>query len=153
MNSRNSLRQSQFELLILKVDAIILSLFRCTFLVFVLIDLFRYCHYDLAHEVCQLVHRVGKALSLSLDRSISTSLISSETQDVQDLMREILCLFCFDWIERNHDWGIKSTLNLFMIKILTWPILSASTSNPKTLLSVKIHLKFITLCPRKQHVL
>ena len=47
-----------------------------------------HCHYDLAHEVCQLVHRVGKALSLSLDRSISTSLITSETQDVQDLVRE-----------------------------------------------------------------
>ena len=49
--------------------------------------------YDLAHEVCQLVHRVGKALSLSLDRSISTSLITSEAQDVQDLVREKLFLF------------------------------------------------------------
>ena len=52
-----------------------------------------HCLYDLAHEVCQLVHRVGKALSLSLDRSISTPLITSETQYVQDLVREKLFLF------------------------------------------------------------
>ena len=50
--------------------------------------------YDLAHEVCQLVHRVGKALSLSLDRSISTSLIASEAQYVQDLVGK-KCFFLF----------------------------------------------------------